>query len=250
MVTGRPSIASKMPTKSCLLERLELGQGRLAARLRRRPGSSSRMATMRSSPKNMCSVRHRPIPSAPNSRALAASSGVSALVRIFSVRTLSAQVISVAKSPEIVGVDGRHLADHDVAGRAVDREEVAGLDGMPGDGDRALGFSSICDRLAADDARLAPAAGDDGRVAGLAAGGREDALGQVHAGHVLGAGLLADEHDRVVRVLLVRARRRPRPRGRPCRRPRRGWRRSPGRPASPWPWDRAAAAAGGSGCPG
>ena len=58
------------------------------------------------------------------------------------------------------------------------------------------------DGLAADDARLAPAAGDDGRVARLAAGAGEDALREVHAGHVLGAGLLADEQDRVVRVLL------------------------------------------------
>ena len=58
------------------------------------------------------------------------------------------------------------------------------------------------ERVAADDAGLAPAAGDDGRVARLAAGGGEDALGQVHAGDVLGAGLLADEEDRVVRVLV------------------------------------------------
>ena len=77
-------------------------------------------------------------------------------------------------------------------------------------------FSSIGDGVAADDAGLAPAAGDDRRVAGLAAGGGEDALGQVHAGDVLGAGLLADQEDRVVGMLLVRARRRPRPRGRPC----------------------------------
>ena len=59
------------------------------------------------------------------------------------------------------------------------------------------------DGIAADDAGLAPAAGDDCRMAGLAAGGREDALGQVHAGHVLGAGLLAHQQDRVVGVLLV-----------------------------------------------
>ena len=59
------------------------------------------------------------------------------------------------------------------------------------------------DGVAADDARLAPAPRDHGRVAGLAAGGRQDALGQVHAGHVLGAGLLANQEDRVVRVLLV-----------------------------------------------
>ncbi len=125
---------------------------------------------------------------------------MSALVRTFSVRALSAHVISVAKSPVIVGVDGRHLADHHVAGRAVDREEVAGLDGLAGDRDLA-GLLVDLDRLAADDAGLAPAAGDDRRVARLAAGAGQDALRQVHAGDVLGAGLLADQQDRVVRVL-------------------------------------------------
>ena len=37
--------------------------------------------TGRRSPRNMCSVRHRPMPSAPNWRALAASGPVSALAR-------------------------------------------------------------------------------------------------------------------------------------------------------------------------
>ena len=61
------------------------------------------MATIRFSPKNMCSVRHRPIPSAPNSRALAESLGVSALVRTLRVRTLSAHSIRVKYSPGMVG---------------------------------------------------------------------------------------------------------------------------------------------------
>ena len=52
----------------------------------------------RSSPKNMCSVRQRPIPSAPSSRALAASPGVSALARTRSRRTSSAQPVIVSKS--------------------------------------------------------------------------------------------------------------------------------------------------------
>ena len=211
IVTGRPSIASKMPMKSCFWN------GSSSARAFFRPASSSariifRMATIRWSSKNMCSVRHRPIPSAPNERALTASSGVSALVRTLSVRTLSAHDMSVGEVAGDRGIDGRHLADHDVAGRAVDRDEVADLDDLAVDSDLALRLVDR-DRLAADDARLAPAAGDDRRVAGLAAGGREDALGQVHAGHVLGAGLLAHQQDRVVGVLLMDARRRPRPRG-------------------------------------
>ncbi len=75
----------------------------------------------------------------------------------------------MAKSPVIVGGDGRDLADHDVAGGAVDREVVAGLDGVPGDRD-GPGLLVDLDRFAADDAGLAPAAGDDRRVARLAAG--------------------------------------------------------------------------------
>ena len=97
---GKPAIASKMPTKSSFWIGLELGQGGFL-----RPSRSSAriiflMSTIRWPSKNMCSVRQRPIPSAPNSRALAASLGASALVRTLRVRTLSAQPMSVAKSPE------------------------------------------------------------------------------------------------------------------------------------------------------
>ena len=82
--------------------------GWMRASALRRPASSSdriisRMATMRSSSKNMCSVRHNPMPSAPNLRAWAASAGVSALVRTLSVRTASAQTMSSAKSPDSSG---------------------------------------------------------------------------------------------------------------------------------------------------
>ena len=41
----------------------------------------SRIASMRFPSKNMCSVRHRPIPSAPNPRAIFACSGISAFAR-------------------------------------------------------------------------------------------------------------------------------------------------------------------------
>ena len=58
---------------------------------------------MRSSSKNMCSVRHSPMPSAPNLIAARASAGVSALARTFSLRTPSAHFISVANSPASAG---------------------------------------------------------------------------------------------------------------------------------------------------
>ena len=72
----------------------------------------------------MCSVRQRPMPSAPNSRATAASCGVSALVRT-SRRARSRRPSSSAspKSPARArGVDGRHRAEDHLAGRAVERD--------------------------------------------------------------------------------------------------------------------------------
>ena len=58
----------------------------------------SRIASMRSPSKNMCSVRQRPMPSAPKPMAFSTCSGVSAFVRISSLRHLSAHCISAAKS--------------------------------------------------------------------------------------------------------------------------------------------------------
>ena len=58
-------------------------------------------AAIRSSAKNICSVRHRPIPSAPNLRAVAASFGVSALALTLSLRTSLAQPIILPKYPAI-----------------------------------------------------------------------------------------------------------------------------------------------------
>ena len=64
----------------------------------------SRTARMRLDSKNMCSVRHRPMPSAPKSRAVRASSGVSALALTFIRRRPSAHDIRVAKSPDSAGL--------------------------------------------------------------------------------------------------------------------------------------------------
>ena len=102
MVTGWPSIASRMPSKS------SRWNGSSFASASRRSVSSSamimaRMCLMRSSPKNMCSVRQRPMPSAPKLLALAASSGVSAFVRTPSCRNSSAHSMMVAKLPESSG---------------------------------------------------------------------------------------------------------------------------------------------------
>ena len=89
MVTGRPSMAWKIPLKS------SRWKGRSLATAARRVAASpamimSRTIGIRSGLKNMCSVRQSPIPSAPNRRARRASSGVSALARTPSDRYLSA----------------------------------------------------------------------------------------------------------------------------------------------------------------
>jgi hypothetical protein len=62
-----------------------------------------RTAPIRAGSKNMCSVRQRPMPSAPNLRAVSASSGVSALARTFMRRLSSAHSINCAKSPDSDG---------------------------------------------------------------------------------------------------------------------------------------------------
>src|SRR5271154_1952469 len=49
--------------------------------------------------------------------------------------------------------------------------------------------------FSADDAALAPASGNDGRVARLAAGGSKNALGDGHAADVLGTSFTADQHN-------------------------------------------------------
>ena len=97
MVTGRPSIALNSPTKSFFWN------GKSFLRADRRCTSSAariiwRMMSMRSPSKNICSVRHRPMPSAPKATACFAIAGVSALVRTLRVRCLSAQLITVWKS--------------------------------------------------------------------------------------------------------------------------------------------------------
>lgn len=73
MVTGRPSIASRISVKSWRCS------GRSAASASSTPASSSATISFstssRRSPRNMCSVRHRPMPWAPKRRARAASSG-------------------------------------------------------------------------------------------------------------------------------------------------------------------------------
>ena len=94
----------EQPLEVALLQRRQLGvEAPRRGPRRSRRGSPRRSPRGGSSPKNMCSVRQRPIPSAPNSSALRASSGVSALVRTPRRRSSSAQRRTVWNSSLISG---------------------------------------------------------------------------------------------------------------------------------------------------
>ena len=146
----------------------------------------------RSSAMNMCSVRQSPMPSAPNSRALAASSGVSALARTRSRRTVSAQPRMVSKFSSDLRGNERNGATDDPAGAPVDRHHVALVDVQPTDCRRAVLERQL---VAARDGRLAHAAGDDGRMRGHPAMGGEDALRPDQPMDVVGSRLPPDEDD-------------------------------------------------------
>ena len=92
------------------------------------------------------------------------------------------------------GVHHGQLAVIDGAFGAVEGDPVAFLEVCAAD---RHGLSSQFDLecAAADDAALAPAAGDERRVGCHAAAGGEDGLGGAHAFDVFGVGFFADEDD-------------------------------------------------------
>ena len=103
IVAGLPSKASYIALKSpfCIGRSFEsdflLSSSVLATII-------SLIGIILSSSKNICSVLHNPIPSAPNSTACFVSLGVSALVLTWSFLISSAHDINVAKYPDISGV--------------------------------------------------------------------------------------------------------------------------------------------------
>ena len=141
---------------------------------------------------NMCSVRQRPMPWAPNSRAFAASSGVSAFARTFRRRTASAQPRIVSKCSLICGgtsstsaritspvppsIVMRSPSESFASPIVIVREREVDLE-----------------RLAARDARLAHPARDDRGVRGHAAVRGEDAARLDQPVDVVGRRLAADE---------------------------------------------------------
>ena len=202
-----------------------------------RPASSSAriiflMSTIRWPSKNMCSVRQRPIPSAPNSRALAASLGVSALVRTLSVAELVGPAPSglgeVAATSRASTVGTLPIMTSPVVPLIVRKSPALTVWPLivivPA-------FSSIRSASQPTTQGLPQPRATTAAWLALPPVAVRMPLARCMPGDVLGAGLLADQEDRARRGAPRRARRRPRPRGRPCRRRRRGWRRSPGRPA-------------------
>ena len=148
---------------------------------------------------NMCSVRQRPMPSAPNSRARRASSGVSAFVRTPSVRSSSAQPSTVSNWSDTSGSSSGTSS-------AVTTPALPSIAIMS----PSLSFvpftlsvracRSMSSALRPGHARLAHPARHERRVARLAALGGEDALRGVEAGHVVGLREGAHE-DHVAAVL-------------------------------------------------
>jgi hypothetical protein len=121
---------SNSSTKSARCIGQQLGQRGAAA-----PSSSariiSRTAMMRSASKNMCSVRQRPMPSAPNLRA------VRGIERRFGIGAdlHAADFVGPAhqrwRNRPTVRLDIGTFALHHLAGRAVDGDDIALLQGAP-----------------------------------------------------------------------------------------------------------------------
>ena len=120
----------------------------------------------RSGAMNMCSVRQRPMPSAPNSRAFAASSGVSAFARTRSRRSSSAQPRIVLEVLVDRGRDERHRPDDHAPCAAVDRERSPSRSSTSPIQRARLRVDR--ERVAAGDAGLPHPARDDSGVRGHA----------------------------------------------------------------------------------
>ncbi len=134
------------------------------------------------------------MPSAPSSTAFC---GVVRGVRVGADLEGADLVAPAEEGLELLGLLGLLEGEgggEDLAGSPIERHLVALPEDLAADLDR-LGLVVYVEAVAADDATLAPAAGDDRRVGGLAAGRGEDALRGEHSADVFGARLAADEDD-------------------------------------------------------
>ena len=148
IVTGRPLHDLEQLDEVAALHRQELGERRAARSSRRRRGSSR--APPGCGPRRRTCARcgRARCPRRRTGARCRASAGVSALARTPSLRTLSAQPISVPNSPDSAGsIIGTRAGQH-LAGRAVDGDDLAALEhGVAG-----AAWSARCSRRAAEPA--------------------------------------------------------------------------------------------------
>ena len=175
----------------------------------------SRIASMRSPSKNMCSVRHRPMPTAPNAIAFCVCSGVSALVRtlmrvacshhfISCWKLLNFSVFFAASSPSSSPAtisDGAVLTWPAKTLPAVPSIDIQSpsLNVLAVDGHRARVIVHF-HRGRAADADLAHLPGHERRVRRHAAAGGENAFGGNHAAEIFRRRLDAHEQHRLALV--------------------------------------------------
>ena len=163
---------------------------------------------------NMCSVRQRPMPSAPSSRARRASAGVSAFARTPSVRSSSDQPQHAVEARVDARRDQRHVVERDVPAspsiairspacstrspiRTVARAQVDVEVAAPVTAGRPMprATSAACDALPPSRGQDALGGVEAGDVVGLGERAHED-----HGATVLGGGdrLLGGEDDRAL----------------------------------------------------
>jgi len=75
----------------------------------------------------MCSVRQSPMPSGAELRACLAIERRFGIGAHFHAAVLSAQAMSARELADQFWLDHRHLAEHDIAGRAIERDDIAFL---------------------------------------------------------------------------------------------------------------------------
>ena len=190
----------KSATKSGALRRQQLGE-----RLARRPSASVRQDHLAHGDDALVVEEHVLGAAKPDPLRAEAERGLGIARRLgVGADAQPARAVGpVHKGGEVVGegrLDGRHRAfQHDLAAGAVDGDDVAGRD-------RRIARPALprrlvdAERAGAGDAGAPHAAGDHGGVAGHAAPAGEDAPGGVHAVDVLGAGLGAEQDDRLAAV--------------------------------------------------
>ena len=150
----------------------------------------------------MCSVRQRPMPSAPNSRDFTASvAGVGVGADLEPALLVGPAQDGVELLADLRVDQGDVVERHDTA-RALDRDLVPGPELDLADPDDA---GRLVDRQGRGPGDAGPPhpAGDQRGVRGLAALGGEDAAGRVEAGDVVGLGEGANE-DHVLAVARAR----------------------------------------------